>query len=206
MKKGKFISFEGVEGSGKSTQMKLAIKFLEKKGFPVVFVYEPGSTAIGEEIRKVLLDPAYKKIDNYCELFLFIASRAQLIKQTIEPELAKGKIVVSDRFTDATICYQGYGSGLDIDFIKRVNSFAKLKPDLTILLDINAVKGLQRVKQKDRIEQKCLAYHQRVREGYLKLTAEEPERIKIVEAEGVKETAEKIRKLLERFLGLQPML
>ena len=200
MKRGKFITFEGGEGSGKSTQIKSAIEFLKEKGFSVVFTREPGGTEIGEEIRKILLEGRYGNIDNYCELFLFVASRAQLVKEVIRPELARGKIVITDRFLDATICYQGYGDGLSIDFIKGVNSFIKLKPDLTILLDIDVSKGLRRAKKKDRIEEKPLAYHQRVRAGYLKLAAQEPERIKVVKVEGIKETESKIRKILEKCL------
>lgn len=212
MKRGKFITFEGGEGSGKSTQIKSAIEFLKEKGFSVVFTREPGGTEIGEEIRKILLGRRYKKIDDYCELFLFVASRAQLVKEVIKPELAKGKIVITDRFLDATICYQGYGSGLSIDFIKEINRFTpldskhptgfiELKPDLTILLDVDVNEGLRRAKEKDRIEQKSFAYHQRVREGYLKLAAQEPERIKVVKVGGIKNTQSKIRRLLKKCLG-----
>ena len=199
-KRGRFITFEGGEGSGKSTQIKSAIEFLKEKGFSVVFTREPGGTEIGEEIRKILLGRRYKKMDDYCELFLFVASRAQLIKEVIKPELAKGKIVISDRFLDATICYQGYGSGLNIDFIKEINGFIKLKPDLTILLDVDVSEGLRRAKEKDRIEQKSFAYHQRVRAGYLKLAVQEPERIKVVKVEGMRKTEQKIRKILEKCL------
>lgn len=201
IKQGKFITFEGGEGSGKSTQIDLAIEFLKNKGFSLAFTREPGGTEISEEIRKILLNPAYKKIDDCCELFLFIAARAQLLKEVIKPKLAKGKIVISDRFMDATVCYQGYGNKLDIDFIKKINNFIGLKPDLTILLDIDARKGLQRAKEKDRIEQKCLRYHQRVRNGYLKLAVAEPERIKVVSVEGIKNTEYKIRKLLKEVLN-----
>ncbi len=199
-KQGKFITFEGGEGSGKSTQIKSAIEFLKEKGFSVVFTREPGGTEIGEEIRKILLGHRYKKMDDYCELFLFVASRAQLVKEVIKPELAKGKIVITDRFLDATICYQGYGSGLSIDFIKEINGFIELKPDLTILLDVDVGEGLRRAKEKDRIEQKSFAYHQRVKAGYLKLAAQEPERIKMVKVEGIKKTESKIKEILEKCL------
>ncbi len=200
MNSGKFITFEGVEGSGKSTQIKLAVDFLKEKGFPVILIREPGTTVIGEEIRKILLNLKHKEIDNYCELFLFSASRAQLIREIIKPALAKGKIVISDRFLDATFCYQGYGSGISLEFIKKVNSFIELIPDLTILLDIDAQKGLERAEGNDRFEQISLSYHKRIRKGYLKLASAEPERIKVVKVDGIEDTACKIRKLLEKTL------
>jgi len=200
--RGKFITFEGTEGSGKSTQIQLSIEFLQSKGFSVVFTHEPGGTRIGERIRDILLKKEYKEMDDYCETFLFFASRAQLIKEVINPALSEGKIVLCDRFLDATICYQGYGNGIDIEFIHQMSRFIDIKPDLTILLDIEPEEGLKRLREKDRIEERDLGYYQRVRRGYLELAKREPRRIKVIKVEGVEKTRERIEETLREFLLL----
>lgn len=180
--KGKFITFEGPEGSGKSTHSKLLCSYLRKRGYEVIHTREPGGTMIGEKIRKILLDPKNKDISEVCELFLYIANRAQIVKKIILPALKAGSIVICDRFLDATVAYQGYGSGLDIKSIRYIGRLATggIMPDLTILLDIDTLEGLKRSKRHDRMENKTVAYHRRVRIGYLTLAKKEPERIKLI--------------------------
>ncbi len=180
--KGKFITFEGSEGCGKSTQSRLLYQYLKRKGYPVIYLREPGGTRISEKIRKILLDPK-NHITPICETLLYMAARSQAVSQIIKPALLKGKMVICDRFLDSTIAYQGYGLGIDIDFINAVGNLVTggIKPDLTILLDLPVKKGLwYRRLKKDRIEKRSLVYHIRVRRGYLKLAASNPKRIKIV--------------------------
>ena len=200
--KGKFITFEGSEGCGKSTQSKLLYKYLKRKGFSVIYLREPGGTRISEKIRKVLLDPQ-NHITPICEMLLYMASRAQVVEQIIRPALSRGAIVICDRFLDSTLAYQGFGLGIDIKLIKNLGNFATqgIKPDLTIFLDLSVKQGLgYRKKNLDRIEKRTLAYHFRVRRGYLKLAASEPKRIKIVRVQDSKKsTQEKIREII---LGL----
>ncbi len=183
--KGKFITFEGSEGSGKSTHIKLAYKYLIKKGFPVVLIREPGGTKISERIRKTLLDPRNKDISSISEMLLYMVARNQLIKEVIMPELNKGKIVICDRFLDSTIAYQGYGLGIDIkaiEYIGRLVTYG-ISPGLTIILDIPTLIGLKRVGTvKDRIERRSLEFHRRVRRGYLAIARKYPARIKVVDA------------------------
>ena len=199
MKKGLFITFEGPEGSGKSTHSRLLCDFLRKKGHKVLYTREPGGTLISEEIRKILLDPKNKGMDVVCEMLLYIAARAQIIKEKILPALKAGKIVVCDRFTDATLVYQGYAGGIDLKTIKAINSIATkgISPGITFLLDIEAKKGLLRSgKNKDRMERKSLLFHKKVRQGYLTIARKEPRRVKILSAIGeIRETLEKIRKI-----------
>lgn len=196
--KGKFITFEGSEGCGKSTQSKFLAEYLKEKGFSVVYVREPGGTKVSEQIRKILLDARNSSMAAVCEMLLYMAARAQIVEEIIKPALLKGKIVISDRFLDSTLAYQGYGLGMDLKMIKVVGKFVTtgIKPDLTIFLDLPVKKGLKhRASIEDRIEQRPLLYHRRVRNGYLKLAALEPKRIKIVKVEADKFiTQDKIRK------------
>lgn len=184
MKKGIFITFEGPEGCGKTTQSALLCGYLKKRGYSVVHTREPGGTKAGEDIRKILLHAKEIDISDLSELFLFEACRAQIVKEVILPALKRGKIVVCDRFSDATLSYQGYGGKIPLGIIKTLNAIASrgLKPRLTILLDIDPVTGLARAKAKgsDRMERKCLGYHKRVRAGYLKIAKGEPGRIKVI--------------------------
>ncbi len=202
--KGKFITFEGSEGCGKSTQSKLLCSYLRDKGYDVVYLREPGGTKISERIRDILLDPK-SRIEAVCETLLYMAARAEVVVEVIKPALDKGKVVISDRFLDSTIVYQGSGLGIDVKLIKSIGNFASygLKPDLTILLDLAVKRGLKhRESNKDRIEQRPMAYHLRVRKGYLKLAALEPGRIKIIKVENdIAVTQKKIQKLvLSRIL------
>ena len=182
---GLFITFEGGEGCGKSTQSRLLGKKLEQRSIPVVLTHEPGGTALGNELRKALKRKSGSSISPQAELFLVAASRAQLVAELIRPALEEGKVVICDRFTHSTMVYQGYGRGLDFTAIKMVNNMATmhLKPDLIILLDIPPEQGLARKRSlKDRFELEDLSFHQRVREGYIKMAEAEPDRWLVIDA------------------------
>ena len=187
--KGVFITFEGSECCGKSTQSKLLYRYLVGKGYPVVFLREPGGTPISEMIRKILLDPGNKSMAASTELLLYMASRAQTVEEVIKPALAKGVIVLCDRFLDSTVVYQGYGLGMDVKFIRSLGAFATggISPDLTLLLDLPLREALDGIgPKKDRIEQRNFAYHRRVKNGYRAVAAAEPRRVKIVKVEAKK--------------------
>lgn len=201
-----FITFEGVEGCGKTTQSKLLYDYLRKRGYGCVYTREPGGTSLGEKIRETLLHSKDIAISDLAEVFLFEAARAQIVKEVVAPALKKHKIVICDRFYDATTAYQGYGGGIRLDIIDRLNSIATggLRPDLTILLDVGIKTGLRRAKKKgtDRMEAKAVAYHRKVRAGYLKLAGKEPRRIRIVKVEAdLNRTQEKIRELISCYLA-----
>lgn len=193
MKKGLFITFEGADGCGKTTQMKLLAEHLEKQGYDVVLTREPGGKGLGEKVREILLnyDGA---VSDRCESFLFLADRAQNIDIIVNPAVETGKIVLCDRHTDSTVAYQGYGRGLDLNRINQLNNIATngRKPDLTFVFDIDTETSMKRVgKEKDRMESAGLEFHNRVREGYLKIAQQEPERIKVIDAT---QTIEEIHK------------
>jgi dTMP kinase len=182
-----FITLEGPEGSGKSTQIKRLAKRLEALGYPVVTTREPGGTPISDQIRHVLVRMENKELHPRTEILLFLAARAQLVEQVIKPALLDGKIILCDRYGDSTLAYQGYGHGLDLDQLRQMLDFATdhLKPDLTILMDLDVKTGLMRKKAEDewnRLDAYEVLFHERVREGYLKLAHEEPERWRIVDA------------------------
>jgi dTMP kinase len=182
---GLFITFEGGEGCGKSTQSRLLLKKLEQQNVPVVLTHEPGGTALGNELRRTLKRKRDSSISPHAELFLLAASRAQLVAEVIRPALEEGKVVICDRFTHSTMVYQGYGRGLDFTAIKMVNNMAtrNLDPDLIILLDISPKQGLARKQSlKDRFELEDSSFHRRVREGYLKMAAAEPDRWLMIDA------------------------
>ena len=205
--KGIFITFEGPEGSGKSTHALRIIRHLKRRGYDCLLVREPGTTRLGEMIRKVLLKSASVRITPFGEMMLFEAARRQLTDEIIRPALKSGRVVISDRYYDATTAYQGGGSGIEISFIRKLNMAATrgLKPDLTLLLDVETSEGLRRakgVKQYDRMEEKSRAYHRRVRKAYLGLAKKEPGRIKVIKARGaIDETARLIKKVVEEFIG-----
>lgn len=187
LRQGILITFEGIEGCGKSTQSGLLFEYLKKIWRNSVYTREPGGTKLGEAVRRVLLNSDSIRISDLAELFLFEACRAEIVKEIIKPALDKNSIVISDRFSDATVSYQGYGGRVDLAAIKTLDRIATngVVPDLTILLDIDALEGLKRARKKgaDRIESKDIAYHKRVRAGYLKLAKENPKRIKVIKVD-----------------------
>ena len=190
---GKFITLEGPEGSGKSTQAKMMIRRLAELGIEAMYTREPGGTALGEEIRNILQhNQAGEAPCERAELLLFEASRNQLVEKVIRPALEKGTWVICDRFMDSTTAYQGYGRGLPVDEVKSIHHFTinGMEPDLTLLLDLEVETGFERIAQRflelgesaDRFEQEERSFHERVRQGYLKLAKEEPTRFKTVDA------------------------
>ncbi len=205
MAEGKFITFEGADGSGKTTQLKIIKEFLENSGYKVVETREPGATAIGEKIREILLHETEKISDN-CEMFLFLADRAEHIERLIKPAIECGKIVLCDRHTDSTIAYQGYGRGKNKEILRKLNDIAVngLIPDLTLLFDVTIETAQNRVgKDKDRMESAGREFFERVRNGYLELQKENPERIKLINANNsietvTKDTKDIIIKMLEK--------
>jgi dTMP kinase len=203
---GKFITFEGAEGSGKSTQAALVLEYLKSKKLPTLLLREPGGVKISENIRKLLLDVNNAGMGDECETLLYMAARAQMVKEVLGPQLKSSKIVLCDRFLDSTIAYQGYGNGIDIKIIEQLGLFAtqSLVPDLTILFDIQPEKGLGRAGQKrDRIESRSLEYHKRVRNGYLDLSKRNPTRIKVIKVDaGVEEIFKRVKVPIDALLGL----
>ena len=210
MARGKFITFEGGEGCGKSTQVKRLKEALEKTGVEVLLTREPGGTWLSEEIRHLIKDQTTDAPCDRSELLLFLAARAQLVKNVIRPALEAGKWVVSDRFSDSTIAYQGYGRGLPLDILKDMNNFAceGLKPDLTLLLDVTPETSHARMHQRevsthttgDRIELAGDEFHRRLRRGFAELAKVCPERIVTIDANGtVDEVWENVWKLMRRF-------
>lgn len=205
--KGTFISLEGIEGTGKSTQAKLLSDYLKEKGFEVVLTEEPGGTQIGLRIRELLLSVEHKEMTAVTELLLYNASRSQHIKEIIFPAISRGAIVITDRFTDSTFAYQGYGRRIDMNLIDSIDLIATggLRPDITILLDLDAEVGLKRnrgINKTDRLELENLEFHQRVRNGYHNLAEKEPERIKLIDASaGIREIQNRISSIITNFIG-----
>lgn len=209
---GAFITFEGIEGSGKSTQISRLLHYLMNSGRPATLTREPGGTPIGDQVRKILLDPANRLLDPAAELLLYAASRAQHLREVIRPALDAGRVVLCDRFSDATLAYQGYGRGLSIATIRELDGIvtAGLRPRLTILLDIDAATGLGRARGRNtsqglhgeaRFENEELSFHNRVRDGYLDLAKQDPGRIRIVNAARTpEEIQEDVRKLVDEAL------
>lgn len=189
--RGKLITFEGLDGSGKTTQIKKLSALLAEKDFSVIETLEPGDNSIGDILRDLILNPN-KTIAPRAELFLYLADRAQHTAEIIAPALEEGKVVISDRFADATLAYQGYGRGINIPLIEKMNDFAtgQIKPDLTILLDIKPEDGQKRMagrknaeyKDGDRIEQEKIEFHQRLYDGYHTIAKNESERFLIIDA------------------------
>ena len=186
--RGKLITFEGGEGSGKSTQVKLLENYLIYRKIPFCLLREPGGTVWGEEVRQVLLTPRTEEISSLAEFLLFLSARAQLVQQQVRPRLQQGIHVLLDRYIDSSVAYQGYGRGIDLELVDALNNAAtnNLVPDLTLLYDINPEIGLQRAKEKgrDRIEEADDGFHDRVRSGYLALAEA---RIRITVLDGAKE-------------------
>ena len=188
-----FITFEGGEGTGKSTQIQFVASYFRKKRKKVLVVREPGSTKIGEQIRNILLNPKNKMMSVKTELFLYLTARAQLVQEVIRPALKKGFVVISDRYEDSTIVYQGYAGGLPVEEVKKIAKRARgnLIPRLTFLLDVNARKGLKRSGRQDRMEKKSFSFHERIRSGFLKLARQNPKRFVVVSTELPKSEVQK---------------
>jgi dTMP kinase len=207
-----FITFEGVEGSGKTTQIRRLKTYLTQKGIPCKVTREPGGCPIGEKVRKILLNPDHHEMVPLSELLLYEASRAQHVKEVIEPLLKKGIMVLCDRFSDASIAYQGHGRKLDLGLIKRLNRLSSqgIKPDVTFLLDCPSDVGLKRAVQRnisqkkekeERFEREKIQFHYRVRRGYLALAKKESHRVKVIDTrEGEEKTFEKIRKIVDELI------
>ena len=203
--RGVLIAFEGIEGSGKTTQAELFHNFLKEKSIPCIFSREPGGTEIGEQIRKILLDTKNNKMHAKTELLLYLANRCQHVYEVIMPELKKGSVIITDRFSDSSLAYQGKARDLSFKVVSRLNKFAGfgLKPDLVILIDVPVQIGLERAKEKtlDRLEQEAIKFHEKVREGYLQLAKKAAKRIKVFDGtEPIKTLQEEINKLTVDFL------
>jgi dTMP kinase len=210
--KGTFITFEGIEGSGKTTQIVLLANYLQLHHRQVTLTREPGGTLIGDQMRKILLDPDNSMLVPAAELLLYAAARAQHLEELIRPELEAGKIVLCDRFSDATLAYQGYGRGLDREMIKTFDRLVTggIRPDLTVLLDIDAEAGVSRARGRNnklgleaeaRFENEEVAFHDRVRQGYLALARAEPDRFRLVDASATPEVIQNnLRVLVEDLL------
>jgi len=209
-----FISLEGIEGCGKTTQIRQLSNYLSQRGHPWIATREPGGTAIGNKIRSILLDPASKDMVPTAELLLYMADRAQHIHEVINPGLREGKIVLCDRYFDATVVYQGFARGLDARFVFDLHRilFEDLRPDLTLLLDLPPRIGLARAWQEldsgsrcgteSRFEEEAIHFHEKVREGYLGLARLEPERFKIIDASRPQDEVQKdIRSVLAKYLA-----
>ena len=200
--RGKFVTFEGCEGSGKSTQLRLLGEYLKSTGADFIMTREPGGSAIAEDIRKIILNGDYTEMCDECEALLYAAARIQHLKEIVEPALAAGKLVVCDRYVDSSFAYQGAARGLGYEFIAQINSFAleKYPPDLTVFLDISPAEAFERkhgADLGDRMEKLGLEFHQKVYEGYKELLFKHP-RICPVYCGGTKwETAENIKNLLK---------
>lgn len=189
-KKGLFITFEGADGCGKTTQINKVVELLKEKGYDVVLTREPGSLEVGQKIRDIVLHHKGFVSDN-CEMFLYLADRSQHVDTFIKPAIDEGKIVLCDRHTDSTLAYQGYGRGRDIEKLDSLNKIATngLSPDLTILFDVETEVAQTRVgNEKDRIEAAGIEFHKKVRFGYLELAKQNPDRIKAVNANNSIET------------------
>jgi dTMP kinase len=208
-----FITLEGIEGSGKTTQIRRLVEFLEDKGVDCVTTRQPGGTQIGENIRSILLDPANSALEPLAELLLYMADRAQHINELIRPALKNGKTVVCDRYFDATMVYQGFARGLSIELIGKLHQllFDDLKPDVTLLLDLSPQVGLERAWQQlnngqrsgdeSRFEAEAVAFHEKVRAGYLELARFEPERFRIIDAAQTQnQVFAAMRKIVSSFL------
>jgi dTMP kinase len=205
---GLFITFEGPEGSGKTTQVQLLAAWLRACGHNVLTTREPGGTRIGDAVRELLLNPAHTEMRPEAEILLFSAARAQIVGEIIRPQLQKDGVVICDRFGDSTLAYQGYGRQLNLDTLRMITAFAtgNLRPDLTICLDLPATEGLRRKRNAagvewNRMEQEQLDFHERVRWGFLALAALEPARWRVLDAtKPVAELAAEIRLQIEAFL------
>jgi dTMP kinase len=207
-----FITFEGVEGSGKTTQIQRLKKYLTQRGIPCKVTREPGGCPIGEKVRKILLNPDHREMVPMSELLLYEAARAQHVNDMIKPFLKKGGVILCDRFNDATLAYQGYGRRIDLRWIERLNHLSSqgIRPDVTFLLDCPSDVGLKRALQRnrelkqereERFEKEEIQFHRRVRKGYLAIAKKEPRRVKVIDTrQGEDKVFNKIRKTVDHLL------
>jgi dTMP kinase len=207
-KPGLFISLEGIEGTGKTTQAKLLSERLISNGFYVIVTQEPGGTVIGQRIREILLLPEHEEMSYIAELLLYYADRAQHLSEKIIPALNKGMIVITDRFSDSTIAYQGYGRGIDISLISSIDSIATgdIRPDITLIFDLDVEIGLGRnrdINKVDRLELETIDFHKKVREGFIEIAKKEPKRVRMINAAlSIEQAHEEAWKLVsERIRG-----
>jgi dTMP kinase len=207
-----FITFEGVEGSGKTTQIQRLRKYFSQRGIPCKITREPGGGPIAEKIRKILLNPDHHEMVPITELLLYEAARSQHVTEFIKPYLKKGGVVLCDRFSDATVAYQGYGRRIDLQWIERLNHLSSqgIRPDVTFLLDCPSDVGLERAlrrnralkqEKEERFEREKIQFHRRVRRGYLAIAKKEPQRVKIIDTrEGEERVFEKIREIVDNLI------
>lgn len=203
LKRGYFITFEGVEGSGKSTHIQFAVKWLKRTGRSVVCFREPGGTRTSEAVRRILLDPGLSGMKVETELLLYLAARAELVREKIEPTLRQGNVVILDRYEDSTLAYQGFGGRIPLRVIRDFSRFVRGRavPDLTFLLDVETKQGLRRSGRRDRMEKKSVSFHQRVRKGFLALACRNPKRfVLLTTRDPVKEVRARIEKELRARL------
>lgn len=208
---GKFIVFEGIDGSGKTTQLSLLGEDLADRGYPVVLTREPGGTRVGESIREILLDPRYNELAPWSEALLYAAARAQHVAQIIAPALRSGSIVLCDRFLDSSLAYQGYGRGLDLNMLEQINqpALAGVAPDLTLLLDFSIDEGIDRLsrsgRKADRIELEKSEFYRKVREGYLVMAGNDPDRHRVIDASRPSDQVQReILRAVEEILHAPP--
>jgi dTMP kinase len=212
----KLITFEGIEGSGKSTQIKLVAEYLAEKKIPLIVTQEPSGTDIGRQIGNILFHRQHSHLCAEAEMFLFCAARAQHVREVIMPALEQNKVVLCDRFSDATYAYQGFGRGLNQEFIRVINDYASMliKPDMTLLFDLPVEAGLQRATLRnnrlaepaatDRFEREKLEFHQRIREGYLNIMKNDPDRFRLIDATLDRDTIQKeIRRHIIEFINMK---
>jgi dTMP kinase len=212
----KLITFEGIEGSGKSTQIKLVAEYFVEKNVPIIVTQEPSGTDIGRKIGSILFNSEHYYMCAETEMFLFCAARAQHVREKILPALEQNKVVLCDRFSDATYAYQGAGRGLDSEFIRLINDYSALylKPDLTLLFDLPVEIGLQRATDRnnrlkepssiDRFERENIDFHRRIREGYLNILRNDPKRFRLIDAnQDVNAIQEEVRRHISDFINLQ---
>ncbi|MFA6309009.1 MAG: dTMP kinase [Clostridia bacterium] len=206
MKRGMFITVEGTDGSGKSTQIEMMKDYINNKGIDVVLTREPGGTTISEKIRSIILDPENTKMADMTELLLYAASRAQLVDEIIRPAIEQGKTVIADRFIDSSYVYQGFGRGMGIEIIETVNKTAVdgILPNLTLFFDISPEIALERrtkLSGPDRIEKEEMDFHMRVYKGYKKLASDNPQRIVTIDSNrGVEAIAADVRKIIDAVI------
>jgi dTMP kinase len=207
MKRGKFIVIDGPDGCGKSSQVKLLSRYLRKAGHSILVVRDPGSTSISESIRNILLNPHYKKMTPLTELFLYFASRAQLVDEVIRPALKENKVVISDRFLSSTIVYQGYAGKVGVDNVEKIWRITTggFIPDMTIILDIPPKDGFERIMKSrssnDRMERKALVFHQKVRDGFIKLAQKNQKTYWIIDGtQSISDIHKEVRKIAYKIL------